>query len=77
MSDSVLIPVSWVRAIVELPFPSSVDDRLQELMDGNTEGQLTPHELLELEELVGWSQQMSLVKAQARIVLKEVDGRQG
>jgi len=71
------MPVAWVRAIMKLPFPASIDDRLQKLMDGNTEGQLTPEEYSELEELVDLNEQISLARGRARIVLNEAKRRQG
>ena len=45
------------------------DRRLQDLMDRNNEGRLTPAEHEELEELAEWSEQISLVRAEALQVL--------
>ena len=34
-------PIDWVESVSELRLPAKTDRRLQELMDRNTEGQLT------------------------------------
>ena len=70
MSTSTIpTPIDWVQSLSELRLPSRADQRLQELMHRNTEGQLTPTEHSELETLVELSQEMSLVRARALQVL--------
>ena len=58
-------PVDWVESVSELRFPPKADRRLQELMDRNTEGQLTEGERADLESLVELSEALSLVRAEA------------
>jgi hypothetical protein len=58
-------PVDWVESVSELKLPASADRRLQELMDRNTEGQLTAEQRADLESLVELSERLSLVRAEA------------
>jgi len=57
-----------------LRLPPEVDRRLQDLMDRNNEGALTPDEREELECLVDCTEAMSLVRAQALKRLRDVPG---
>lgn len=65
MSTTIPVPQDWVESVTALKFPESTDRRLQELMDLNNEGRLTPTEKTELEALVEMSEELSLVRAQA------------
>ena len=58
-------PVDWVESLSQLRFPPKADRRLQELMDRNTEGQLSEQECADLESLVELSETLSLVRAEA------------
>jgi hypothetical protein len=58
-------PVEWVETVSALRFPPHADAHLQELMDRNTEGLLTPGEYAELEALVELSEHIALVRAKA------------
>jgi hypothetical protein len=58
-------PIEWVERVSELNLPPKTDRRLSELMDRNTEGQLSAAERAELESLVELSESMSLVRADA------------
>jgi hypothetical protein len=58
-------PLDWVELVSELRLPPKTDRRLQELMDRNTEGQLTDEERSDLESLVELSEALSLVRAEA------------
>jgi hypothetical protein len=58
-------PVDWVELVSQLRLPARTDHRLQELMDRNTEGQLTEQERADLESLVELSESLSLVRAEA------------
>ncbi len=58
-------PVGWVESVSELRLPPKADRRLQELMDRNTEGQLTGDERADLESLAELSETLSLVRAEA------------
>lgn len=58
-------PADWVESVSELRLPARTDRRLQDLMDRNTEGELTPGERAELESLVELSETLSLVRAEA------------
>ena len=65
MPTVVQAPREMVEAVAALRLPPKTDDRLQFLMDRNTEGALTPAEHDELEALVELSETLSLVRAQA------------
>lgn len=58
-------PLELVEAIAALRLPPKSDRRLQELMDRNTNGLLTEAERADLEALVEWSEQISLLRARA------------
>ena len=62
-------PMTWVESIGNLRLPPKTDHRLQELMDRNTEGLLSQTEREELEALAEWSEQLSLVRAEAWQIL--------
>jgi hypothetical protein len=65
MGTTVTAPLEWVEAVSGLRLPPQVNDRLQHLMDCNTEGLLTEAEHAELEMLVDLSEQLALVRATA------------
>jgi hypothetical protein len=69
MSTVVQAPLEMVEAVAALRLPPRADDRLQALMDRNTEGTLSQVEREELEVLVELSETISLVRAQALHVL--------
>ena len=58
-------PAEWVAAIGDLRFPVKTDVRLQQLMDRNTEGDLSYLRRDELEALVELSERLSLVSPEA------------
>ena len=62
-------PRELVQSFADVRLPSKTDARLQQLMDRNTEGQLTPPEREELESLVELSETLSLLRARAIRVL--------
>ena len=65
MGAVVQAPLEMIEAVAALRLPPKADRRVQDLMDRNTEGALTPGEREELEALVELSESMSLVRAQA------------
>ena len=65
MMSVVSAPIEWVESVGRLRLPASADRRLQELMDRNAEGKLTPREREDLESLVELSESLSLVRAEA------------
>ena len=65
MGITVLAPVEWVESVGDLRLPPKANERLQQLMDRNTEGLLTETEHAELETLVELSETLSLVRARA------------
>lgn len=69
MDTTIPAPAEWVETIGELRLPSKADVRLQELMDRNTEGLLSSSEREELEALVELSERLSLVRAEALLLL--------
>ena len=58
-------PLDWVEFVSDFRLPPKTDRRLQDLMDRNTEGQLSPEETADLESLVELSQKLSLARAEA------------
>ena len=58
-------PLDMVEAVAALRLPSRADRRLQDLMDRNNEGPLTPGERDELEALVELSETIAVVRAKA------------
>ncbi len=69
MSAVVTAPRELVEAVAALRLPPRTDDRMQELMDRNTNGALTPAERDDLEALVELSETIALIRAQALHVL--------
>lgn len=69
MNTTIDAPVEWVETIGQLRLPSKADDRLQQLMDRNNEGELAAGEREELESLVELSERLSLVRAEALLLL--------
>lgn len=69
MSTTIAAPLEWVETVGQLRLPSKADQRMQELMDKNNEGALSEAEFTELEALVEVSEQLSLVRAEALVLL--------
>jgi hypothetical protein len=69
MSTTVAAPVEWVEAICQLCPPTKTDARLQQLMDRNNEGWLSAGEREELELLVELNERLSLIRAEALLLL--------
>jgi hypothetical protein len=65
MATVVQAPLEMVEAVASLRLPPRADQRLQVLMDRNTNGALTPTEREELETLVELSETLALVRAKA------------
>ena len=65
MSADVPVPREILEAVAALRLPPSTDERLQALMDRNTDGILTPAEREELEALIELSETISLARAKA------------
>jgi hypothetical protein len=65
MSAVVQAPLKLVESVASLRLPPRMDRRLQELMDQNTDGRLSPEGRAELEALVELSEQFSLLRAEA------------
>jgi hypothetical protein len=66
---TVQAPLELVEAIADLRLPPKTDQRLQQLMDRNTNGLLSESEREDLEALVEMSERIALVRAQALHVL--------
>jgi hypothetical protein len=69
MPDTIAAPIDLVQAVAHLRLPPWADQRLQQLMDANNEGQLTLDEREQMAELVEWSESLSLLRARALHVL--------
>ncbi len=65
MISTIPAPEAWIRSIGDLRLPPETDRRLQELMDRNTDGLLQLEQKQELAALAAWSQEVSLLRAQA------------
>jgi hypothetical protein len=65
MQTLVQAPLELVEEIAALRFPVATDRHLQELMDRNTNGQLSSDEKKDLEALAELSEKISLVRAKA------------
>jgi hypothetical protein len=65
MSATISAPRKWVKSVSALRLPRRADQRLQALMDRNTEGELSQSERAELESLVELSERLSLIRAEA------------
>ena len=64
-----VVPRDLVEMFADMRFPPGVDNRMQDLMDRNNDGQLNTAEHEELMGLADMSQVWSLVRAQAMIAL--------
>ena len=69
MSTVIEAPREMVEAVANLRLPLKTDQRLQSLMDRNTNGGLTSEEQNDLESLVELSETIAIVRAQALHVL--------
>lgn len=69
MNTTVIAPLEWVESIGQLALPAKTDERLQELMNRNNEGKLSDVERTDLEALAELSEQLSLVRAEALLLL--------
>ena len=65
MDTTVNAPLEWVESITMLRLPQHADQRLQDLMDRNNEGNLTEQEKADLASLAEMSEQLSLLRAEA------------
>jgi hypothetical protein len=70
MSTVIEAPIELVEQIASLRLPAKADQRLQELMDRNTNGLLDARETAELESWVDCSESLALVRAQALQLLR-------
>lgn len=62
-------PFELAEAVADLRLPPKADRRLQELMDRNTNGLLTETERADLEALAEMSEDISLLRAKALLLL--------
>jgi hypothetical protein len=69
MSTVIETPREMVETVARLRLPPKTDRRLQDLMDRNNNGRLTPEERDDLEALVELCETIALVRAQALHVL--------
>ena len=70
MGAIVPVPRDALESLTAFRFPAKLDKHMQQLMDRNNEGLLTPSEREELEGLVELSEDLSLQKAQVERLLK-------
>lgn len=74
MNAIIPTPREFVEALSEFRFPPQADAHLQQLMDLNNDGLLTPAQRDELHGLVEMSETMSLFRAQALQLLAKDAG---
>lgn len=67
---TITVPLRLIEALAAIKFPPRTDRRMQVLMDLNNDGALTPEQYDELESLVELNESVSLLKAQAVLLLK-------
>lgn len=65
MAAVISAPKSWVESVGRLSLPKKTERRMQDLMDRHNDGLLTVKERRELAALVEWSENVSLLRAQA------------
>jgi len=65
MSAVIEAPIEMVEAVADLHLPPRADQRLEDLMDRNNNGALSPEEREQLESLVELSEAIAIVRAQA------------
>ena len=69
MNAVIQAPVELMEEIADLRLPQKANERLQDLMDRNNEGQLTEMERQDLEAFAELSETISLVRAKALSLL--------
>ena len=74
MSAVIEAPISMVQAVADLRLPPKADQRMQDPMDRNNNGALTPEQREQLEMLVELSETIAIVRAQALLLLKQAPG---
>lgn len=65
MPATIPAPETWIRSIGDLRLPPETDRHLQDLMDRNNDGLLQPSQKQELAALAAWSEEISLLRAEA------------
>jgi hypothetical protein len=69
MSAAIQTPTELLEAVAALRLPPVYDQHLQSLMDRNNNGELSSEERQELQALAEWSESISLVRANALVLL--------
>jgi hypothetical protein len=69
-ADEESLPPAAARALLRWRFPQPDVDRMQDLADRNTEGDLSPEERRELENYVHVGQFVAVLQAKARLSLQ-------
>ena len=67
--ETIATPVELVTSVAEFRFSPKLNAKLQDLMDRNTEGELSATERDELEALVELSETIALLRGEALKVL--------
>lgn len=67
--ETITAPLELVTSLAEFRFSPKLNAKLQELMERNTEGLLSPAEREELEALVELSESIALLRGEALQVL--------
>ena len=67
-------PTSMIETVADLHLPPKADQRMQDLMDRNNNGALTPEQREQLEILVELSETIAILRAQALHLLKRSPG---
>lgn len=67
--EAVSVPTDFLEQLAAMRLAPEADARIQALMDRSDEGRLTAEERAELAALASLSQQMSIIRARALLLL--------
>jgi len=70
MPRTIQAPFEYIEEIANLRFPAATQEKLRDLMDRNTEGRLSHDERQNLLALVELSEQLALIRGQAKVLLQ-------
>ncbi len=72
MASTIEIPTKFLKEMADFQFPPSAQERLNQLMDKNNEGELNEPERAELSSLVELNERVTLLKSQAKLFLRQI-----
>ncbi|MBI2920224.1 MAG: hypothetical protein HYY18_03960 [Planctomycetes bacterium] len=72
MPHTIEAPFEYIEELANLEIPAVTQGKLRDLMDRNTEGKLSEDERQNLQALVELSEQLALIRGQAKVLLKSL-----